>query len=67
MVVKIFYSKEEIEKLTKVLSLNRNNSKKIKVSLCISDNLMINDSGYLYVKNNLEIEIKSKSWSIPII
>ena len=68
MVVKIFYSKEEIEKLTKVLSLNRNNnSKKIKVSLSISDNLMINDSGYLYVKNNLEIEIKSKSWSIPII
>ncbi len=67
MVVKIFYSKEEIEKLIKVLSLNRNNSKKIKVSLNISDNLMINDSGYLYVKDNLEIEIKSKSWSIPII
>ena len=31
MVVKIFYSKEEIEKLTKVLSLNRNNSKKIDI------------------------------------
>ena len=33
----------------------------------IFDNLMVNNSGYLYVNNEMEIKIKTISWNIPII
>ena len=33
----------------------------------ISDNLMVNNDGYLYVNDNFELKINSISWSIPII
>ena len=67
MVVNIFYKKEKIEKLINFLSMNRNNKKKIRVVLDISDNLMVNNDGYLYVNDNFELKINSISWSIPII
>ena len=67
MVVNIFYKKEKIEKLINFLSLNRNNKKKIRLVLDISDNLMVNNDGYLYVNDNFELKINSISWSIPII
>ena len=65
MMVNIFYEYQEIEKLVNFIILN--NNKKIKGFLEISDNLMVNDSGYLYVNNEMEIKIKSISWNIPII
>ena len=67
MVVNIFYKKEKIEKLINFLSMNRNNKKKIRLVLDISDNLMVNSDGYLYVNDNFELKINSISWSIPII
>ena len=67
MVVNIFYKKEKIEKLINFLSMNRNNKKKIRLVLDISDNLMVNNDGYLYVNDNFELKINSISWSIPII
>jgi hypothetical protein len=67
MMVNVFYEYEEIEKLVNFIILNQNNKKKIKGFLEISDNLMVNDSGYLYVNNEMEIKIKSISWNIPII
>ena len=67
MMVNIFYKYQEIEKLVNFIILNKNNNKKIKGFLEISDNLMVNDSGYLYVNNEMEIKIKSISWNIPII
>ena len=67
MMVNIFYEYQEIEKLVNFIILNKNNNKKIKGFLEISDNLMVNDSGYLYVNNEMEIKIKSISWNIPII
>ena len=67
MVVNIFYKKEKIEKLINFLSMNRNNKKKIRMVLDISDNLMVNNDGYLYVNDNFELKINSISWSIPII
>ena len=67
MVVNIFYKKEKIEELINFLSMNRNNKKKIKLVLDISDNLMVNNDGYLYVNDNFELKINSISWSIPII
>ena len=67
MVVNIFYKKDKIEKLINFLSMNRNNKKKIRLVLDISDNLMVNNDGYLYVNDNFELKINSISWSIPII
>ena len=67
MVVNIFYKKEKIEKLINFLSMNKNNNKKIRLVLDISDNLMVNNDGYLYVNDEFELKINSISWSIPII
>ena len=67
MVVNIFYKKEKIEKLINFLSMNKNNKKKIRLELDISDNLMVNNDGYLYVNDKFELKINSISWSIPII
>ena len=67
MVVNIFYKIEKIEKLINFLSMNKNNKKKIKLELDISDNLMVNNDGYLYVNDKFELKINSISWNIPII
>ena len=67
MMVNVFYEYTEIEKLVNFVILNKNNKKKIKGFIEISDNLMVNNSGYLYVNNEMEIKIKSISWNIPII
>ena len=67
MIVDIRYDYVEIEKLVNFMILNKNNKKKIKAYIAISENLMVNSSGYLYVNNEMEIKIKSISWNIPII
>ena len=67
MVVNIFYKIEAIEKLINYVSMNKNNKKKIRLELNISDNLMVNNDGYLYVNDKFELKINSISWSIPII
>ena len=67
MVVNIFYKLEKIEKLINFLSLNKTNKKKIRLELDISDNLMVNKEGYLYVNDKFELKINSISWNIPII
>ena len=67
MMVNVYYEYREIEKLVNFMMLNKNNKKKIRGFLEISDNLMVNNSGYLYVKNEMEIKVKSISWNIPII
>ena len=67
MVVNIFYKIEKIEKLINFLGINKNNKKKIRLELDISDNLMVNKDGYLYVKDKFELNINSISWNIPII
>ena len=67
MIVDIKYDYVEIEKLVNFMILNKNNKKKIKAYIEISENLMVNNSGYLYISNEMEIRIKSISWNIPII
>ena len=67
MVVNLFYKQESIKKLVDFFSSKKNNSKKIKVEIKIIDSLMINESGYLYIKDNLNLKISSVCWNIPII
>jgi hypothetical protein len=67
MDVNIFYSSEKIERLINVLGMNKDNKRKIRAVLETSDNLMVNNNGYLYVKDKLELSIKSILWYIPII
>ena len=57
----------KLKKLVNFMILIKITKKKIKVFLEISDNLMVNSSGYLYIKNEMEIKIKSLSWNIPVI
>ena len=62
-----FYKIEKIDKLINFFGMNKNNKKKIRLELDISDNLMVNKDGYLYVKDKFELKINSISWNIPII
>ena len=67
MDVNIFYSSEKIERLINVLGMNKDYKRKIRAVLETADNLMVNNNGYLYVKDKLELSIKSILWNIPII
>ncbi len=67
MEVKVFYPNSYFTKLLEFFVFNKHNNKKVKVSLDISDSLMVSDNGYLFVKDNLQITIDSVTWSIPII
>ena len=66
MKVKVFYTSKEIDQLIGLLHLNKNNNKKVKISLRISNNLMINELGYLYIKDNLDLKVENFLWNIPI-
>ena len=65
MEVKIFHTNSHL-KVIRFFCTNKNNNKKVKVSLEISDSLT-SDNGYLYVKDNLQVTVNSVSWNIPII
>ena len=67
MEVNIFKSATYLKKILGFFDLNQNNNKKIQVSLNISDSLMVSDKGYLYVRDDLQINVNSISWKIPII
>ena len=65
MSVDIFYSDEEISQIVKLLNFNKS-SKKTLVTLMITDELMINENNYLFIKDNVEVEICSVEWNIPL-
>tara|TARA_X000000950_G_scaffold37991_1_gene40535 strand:- start:718 stop:1119 length:402 start_codon:yes stop_codon:yes gene_type:complete len=65
MSVEVFYSNEEISQIIKLLNFNKS-SKKTLVTLMITDELMINENNYLFVKDNVEVEISAVEWNIPL-
>ena len=65
MSVDIFYSDEEISQIVKLLNFNKS-SKKTLVTLMITDELMINENNYLFIKDNVEVEISTVEWNIPL-
>ena len=66
MSVEIFYSKEEINQIVELLSFQKS-PKKALITLGITDELLINENNYLFIKDNIEVEISSVKWKIPLI
>ena len=66
MSVDIFYSSEEISQIVKLLNFNKS-SKKTIVTLMITDELMINENNYLFIKDNVEVEISTVSGTFKLI
>ncbi len=67
MEINLFYEDLKLDKLLMHLSLKKNTTKKIKISIKTLDSLMINDQGDLYVRDMTKIRIESISWNIPLL
>ena len=67
MEVNIFLDEKKLDKLLYLISLKRNSSKKITVTISISDSLMINQKGDLYVDSETKIKINEINWNIPLL
>ena len=67
MEVNIFLDYKKIDNLLYHISLKRNSSKKIKVTISTSDSLMINQKGDLYVDSETKIKINEINWNIPLL
>ena len=67
MEVNIFFDEKKIEKLLHHVSLKKNSSKKIKITISTLDYLMVNQKGDLYVDSETKIRINEINWNIPLI
>ena len=67
MEVNIFLDKKKLDNLLYHISLKRNSSKKMKVTISTSDSLMINQKGDLYIDSETKIKINEINWNIPLI
>ena len=67
MEVNIFLDKKKLDNLLYHMSLKRNSSKKMKVTISTSDSLMINQKGDLYVDSETKIKINEINWNIPLL
>ena len=67
MEVNVFFDEKKIDKLLYHVSLKRNSSKKIKITISTLDHLMVNQKGDLYVDSETKIRINEINWSIPLI
>ena len=67
MEVNIFLDEKKLDNLLHYISLKRNSSKKIKVTISTTDSLMINQKGDLYVDSETKIKINEINWNIPIL
>ena len=67
MEVNIFLDEKKLDNLLHYISLKRNSSKKMKVTISTTDSLMINQKGDLYVDSETKIRIKEVNWNIPLL
>ena len=67
MEVNIFLNEKKLDSLLYHISLKRNSSKKMKVTISISDSLMINQKGDLYVDSETKVKINEINWNIPLL
>ena len=67
MEVNIFLDEKKLDNLLHYISLKRNSSKKMKVTISTTDSLMINQKGDLYVDSETKIQINEINWNIPLL
>ena len=67
MEVNIFLDEKKLDNLLHYISLKRNSSKKMKVTISTSDSLMINQKGDLYIDSETKIKINEINWNIPLL
>ena len=67
MEVNIFLDEKKLDNLLYYISLKRNSSKKMKVTISTSDSLMINQKGDLYIDSETKIKINEINWNIPLL
>ena len=67
MEVNIFLDERKLNNLLYHISLKRNSSKKMKVTISTSDSLMINQKGDLYIDSETKIKINEINWNIPLL
>lgn len=67
MEVNIFLDEKKLNNLLYHISLKRNSSKKMKVTISTLDSLMINQKGDLYVDSETKIKINEINWNIPLL
>ena len=67
MEVNIFLDEKKLDNLLYYISLKRNSSKKMKVTISTSDSLMINQKGDLYIEGETKIKINEFNWNIPLL
>ena len=67
MEVNIFLDEKKLDNLLYHISLKRNSSKKMKVTISTLDSLMINQKGDLYVDSETKIKINEINWNIPLL
>ncbi len=67
MEVNIFLDAKKLDKILHHISLKRNSSKKIKITISTLDSLMINQKGDLYIDSETKIRIKEVNWNIPLL
>ena len=67
MEVNIFLDERKLNNLVYHISLKRNSSKKMKVTISTSDSLMINQKGDLYIDSETKIKINEINWNIPLL
>ena len=67
MEVNIFLDEKKLDRILHHISLKRNSSKKIKITISTLDSLMINQKGDLYIDSETKIRIKEVNWNIPLL
>ena len=67
MEINIFLEEKKLDNLLYHISLKRNSSKKMKVTISTLDSLMINQKGDLYVDGETKIKINEINWNIPLL
>ena len=67
MEVNIFLDDKKFDNLLHYISLKRNSSKKMKVTISTTDSLMINQKGDLYVDSETKIKINEINCNIPLL
>ena len=65
MKLNIYYDSKNYEKVLNWLSSRT--GRKNKLSVLLSKGVLVNSEGYLYIKENTEVEVKNIQWLIPII